>query len=59
MSKLLEKYSIDIEAIVDIHWKTQDSTEQSILFYSFKSDDANTVSLFKERIADYKYLITK
>lgn len=42
----------------DIHWKTQDSTKESILFYKIPSDEKSQ-NLFKDRIdkAEFGWLI--
>lgn len=45
----LSKVSID-----DIHWKTQDSTPNSILFYRI-GDDQKSKDLFSERISNSKF----
>jgi len=58
MNDLLSKYSIDIDKINKIEWKTQNSTEDSILFYSI-NNSKNSIDIFKDRIkkSSYKYCI--
>ena len=38
----------------DIHWRTQDSTPESVLFYRI-ADDQKNIELFYKRIADTKF----
>lgn len=38
----------------DIHWRTQDSTPESVLFYKIAEDQKN-IDLFYKRIADTKF----
>ena len=53
LGKILNE-SIPPVSINDIHWRTQDSTSESILFYKL-TDDANSEQLFLNRIKDSKY----
>ena len=53
LAKILNE-SIPHVLINDIHWRTQDSTSESILFYKM-TDDANSEQLFLDRIKDSKY----
>lgn len=43
-----------LDKVDDIHWKTQDSTATSVLFYKF-SDDPKSVQEFANRIAPAKF----
>ena len=55
---MLNNILTQIKDYSDVHWKTQESTHDSILFYRI-TNDANSLDLFSERIknAKYKYLI--
>jgi UDP-N-acetylmuramoyl-L-alanyl-D-glutamate--2,6-diaminopimelate ligase len=50
--------SDELKAIQDIHWKTQESTADSVLFYKILPDEKSQ-NLFSERIvkAQFKWLI--
>lgn len=52
---MLNDIPLDIQ---DIHWKTQDSTKESVLFYKIL-DDEKAEKLFTERIdkAQYRWLV--
>lgn len=43
-----------LSSIKDIHWTTQNSTSESVLFYRL-TDDARSEALFSERIKDAKF----
>lgn len=47
-------------AVTDITWKTQESTNQHILFYKLNDTSTKSIELFKSRIkkCDYAYVIT-
>jgi UDP-N-acetylmuramoyl-L-alanyl-D-glutamate--2,6-diaminopimelate ligase len=53
LGKILNE-SIPQVLINDIHWRTQDSTPQSILFYKL-TDDTKSEQLFLDRIKDSQY----
>lgn len=56
-SEVLEKIlgtSLPTLSIKDIHWRTQDSTPESILFYKV-NDDQKSEELFSKRISDTKF----
>lgn len=55
---MLNNILTQIKDYSDVHWKCQDSTETSILFYRITTD-ADAIKLFEERIskANYKYLV--
>lgn len=55
---MLNNILTQIKDYSDVHWKTQDSNNDSILFYRL-TDDGNALNLFHERIkaAKYKYLV--
>ena len=53
LGKILNE-SIPHVLINDIHWRTQDSTSESILFYKL-TDDVKSEQIFLDRIKDSKY----
>lgn len=44
-----------LKKIDDLHWKTQDSHNKSLLFYKFNRDDEQEHQLFAERIKDAQF----
>ena len=55
MNNLIEKYQLNLNEIKSIDWKTEESNENSILFYKFNSENINALELFEKRIKDSKY----
>jgi UDP-N-acetylmuramoyl-L-alanyl-D-glutamate--2,6-diaminopimelate ligase len=51
--KILQSADLSIE-ISDIHWKTQDSTKESVLFYKILPDEKSQ-DLFTERMASSRF----
>jgi UDP-N-acetylmuramoyl-L-alanyl-D-glutamate--2,6-diaminopimelate ligase len=55
MNNLIEKYKLNLNEIKSIDWKTEESNENSILFYKFNSENINALELFEKRIKDSKF----
>jgi len=55
MNNLIEKYKLNLNEIKSIDWKTEESNDNSILFYKFNSENINALELFEKRIKDSKF----
>jgi len=53
---LLNTFGIDQNLIKDIHWKTNESTVDSILIYKFNKADEKEIEAFKKRIMNSDFL---
>lgn len=54
MSDFFSKYSIDKKSIKSIEWKSQDSTKNSVLFYTL-NDSQESKEVFLERVKDANF----
>lgn len=55
MNDLLKKYHLEVNKGDTAEWKTQDSKENSILFYNLNDESEKSIGLFIERIKSVKF----